>query len=155
MPEPTYAPHAVDHYTDPAASVEVWYDLFPSEVAFVSFDPATGPSELTLPKCRTLIGPSGVYVFTDGPRGPVLAFYDAIDPNLLRGALSTGFDVVPVSPGITGVTDVRIRPTSACGCGSRLRGYRPFGRIAHRPTPELLPLGAPATEPAPVPEPAP
>ena len=134
-PVPAFTPHQQERWESPQSSYAVRHDLFPAEVAF------TGPgglSVMTLPKCRVLIGVDSVYVFIDGPRGPVIAFYDELpaDPaDAYTGDLMTGFTVLPSHPEQTGVITFTVRPTNACGCGSRLRGFRPFGRLSYVPSP--------------------
>ncbi len=122
-------------------SIKTLHDLFPAEVSFTGPDgsqPGALPSAvMTLPKCRVLIGLDSVYVFIDGPRGPVLAFYDDLpaDAAAYTGDLVSGFVVTPPSSASTGIGSLTVRPTNACGCGSRLRGFRPFGRISYVPSP--------------------
>lgn len=135
---PAFTPHEQERFSppDPNAAYGVRFDLFPAEVSFLP--PATdgAPSALmTFPKCRVLIGTESVYVFIDGPRGPVCAFVDHYDAETLTGDLPVGFELDPASPDLTGVGHLSIRPTNACGCGSRLRGFRPFGRLSYIPSP--------------------
>lgn len=135
--EPFFLPHAEEAFSAPETTVSVWHDLFPAEVSF-TISPVGSPdastSQLTLPKCRVLIGPEGVFVFIDAPRGPALAFYDTVAEGSLSGEWRTGYDLAPAT--LLDIESVQIRPTNRCGCGSRLRGYRPFGRISYAPQPE-------------------
>lgn len=136
MPTPFFDPGATEHFTDPARTVAVLRDLFPAEVTFYAntdAHPGASASAITLPKCRTLISPDEVYVFTDGPRGPVLAFYDTItEPP--TSTPTKGYVLNPANPYQTDVSSIQVEPTNRCGCGSRLRGYRPFGRISYIPS---------------------
>ena len=141
---PLFLPNAEEHFTSPEDAVTVWHDLFPAEVTFTITpvgDPDAGATALTLPKCRVLIGPSGAFVFIDAPRGPALAFFDTISPGSLAGEWRAGYDLTPAT--LLDIENVEIRPTNRCGCGSRLRGYRPFGRISFSPQPEPTPAPAP------------
>lgn len=139
---PFFNPGAIEHFTDPEHSLAVLHDLFPAEVCFSAtpLPPADGhggaqAANITLPKCRVLISPDAVYVFADGPRGPVLAFYDELDPAAPPVQTATkGYDLTPANPGTHSVSAVSVEPTNRCGCGSRLRGYRPFGRISYIPS---------------------
>lgn len=135
---PAFTPHAQERWETQPSSYGVRHDLFPAEVSFLDLD---GTAAMTLPKCRVLIGVSDVYVFIDGPRGPVLAFYDELTPDgpdgevAVHGDRTSGFEVLPLNIVATGVSHITVRPTNACGCGSRLRGFRPFGRLSYIPSP--------------------
>jgi hypothetical protein len=135
-PAPAFTPHEQEHFSDPATTFAARHDLFPAEVCFVAdtdSHPGATAADIMLPKCRVLIGVSEVYVFTDGPRGPVLAFYDELAE--VSGDARTGFAITPANPGIHAVRSLTVAPTNRCGCGSRLRGFRPFGRISYVPAP--------------------
>ncbi len=136
---PFFNPGAQESFSDPTRILAVHYDLFPAEVHFqadLTNHPGATASAIMLPKCRVLISPDAVYVFTDGPRGPVLAFYDTLAPdNSLAQTPTKGYLLTPASPTLTDVSAISVEPTNRCGCGSRLRGYRPFGRISYVPTP--------------------
>lgn len=140
---PVFSPHEQEKFSSPA-SYAVRFDLFPAEVSFTGpADPTTGAATavMTMPKCRVLIGEADMYVFIDGPRGPVLVFYDLVSdtPDAVTGTnvlgdLQTGFTITPSSPELTGIATVTARPTNGCGCGSRLRGFRPFGVLRYIPS---------------------
>lgn len=131
---PRFTPHSQEHFSEPGLTVQARLDLFPSEVTFTTTSEA-GASALQLPKCRTIVTPTEVFVFTDGPRGPVLAFYDGLAPGTQPEPTPTkGYLLTPDNPGTHQVTQISVEPTNRCGCGSRLRGYRPFGRISYVPS---------------------
>lgn len=129
-------------FSRPDITLAVRHDLFPAEVTFT---PAHEAAAITMPKCRVLVTLDAVFVFTDGPRGPSLVFYDRLDD--IDGANATGFTFVPSTPAVHDVATVAALPTNRCGCGSRLRGARLFGRISYVPSPAATPTPTPTPTP--------
>jgi len=130
--QPRFTPNDQERFSDPERTVGVLHDLFPAEVTAQPILGATA-ADVVLAKCRVLIAPDAVYVFTDGPRGPILAFFDQTAS--FTGSLQTGFTLTPANPGLHQVQSLTAAPTGRCGCGSRLRSFRPFGRISYIPSP--------------------
>lgn len=112
-----FDPGATEPYRNPDLRVAARRDLFPAEVTVTIPDT---PAAVTFPKTRVIIGAEDIYVFSDGPRGPVLVFYDRLDD----------IDLPTV---VTSDTTLTVTPTNGCGCGSRLRGFRPFGALTYLP----------------------
>ncbi len=106
-----FDPGATEPYRNPDIRFAARNDLFPAEVSV---------NGITFAKTRVLIGAEDIYVFSDGPRGPVLVFYDRLDD----------LDLPTV---VTTQTTLTVTPTNGCGCGSRLRGFRPFGALTYLP----------------------
>ena len=132
--QPRFTPNDQERFSDPERTVGVLHDLFPAEVSFrAATIPGATAADVVLAKCRVLIAPDAVYVFTDGPRGPILAFFDQTAS--FTGSLQTGFTLTPANPGLHQVQSLTAAPTGRCGCGSRLRSFRPFGRISYIPSP--------------------
>jgi hypothetical protein len=118
-----FAPGETDPYRNPELAFAARRDLFPAEVTVTVTPTATAPTTtaVTFAKTRVIIGAEDIYVFSDGPRGPVLVFYDRMDD----------LDLPTVT---TTEATLTVTPTNGCGCGSRLRGFRPFGSLTYLPT---------------------
>lgn len=104
-------------------------DLFPCRV-FTTTD-LTDPSahrDLLFDRCRVLITMDAVLVFIDAPDGPALAMsarLDDLDPTSSRRA---GFRLTLSNPTLTPTNspNLIVVRDNHCGCGSRLRAFRPF-----------------------------
>lgn len=96
-------------------------DLVPAQVR--SEDGSVGP----WPLARLFVGDASAHVFVDGPDGRVVeAWSGGLDD--FSGSPVEGYRVEASD----GTVLVSTRATR-CLCGSRLRGYRPFGGgIPHR-----------------------
>jgi len=133
---------------DTQTQVSIIYDLFPSTVE------VNGEYREKLRTIFVYAPTPTLYVFSDGPQGPGLLFSAPYDPNLIFGDSKTGFDVYagvsPANPTIASV--VSVRPYANCGCGSKLRGLRPFSTMRHTAAPASAgPLPAPPVNPGPTP----
>lgn len=130
-------------------SPSIYLDLFPSRV--------TLPNAL-YSKARTILTHDTLFVFIDSPSGPAAALAVPYSPNHIYGSSRTGFDFYaaldPASPTIASV--VSVRPEQGCGCGTRLKAFRPFSTLRQSPAPTPVgPLPAPPvlSESAPAPGP--
>jgi hypothetical protein len=126
------APASVAPWSPPADLVPaIYYDLFPSTVTF----PISGS---VYDKARIIITapPSPrLYVFTDTNQGPGAAVIAEYDIDRIYGNTKQGFDLVLTAPNPTPV-HVQIRPLGNCGCGSRLKSFRPFTNLRHTAAPD-------------------
>jgi hypothetical protein len=94
-------------------AVAVRADVFPAEVTF-SF---MGKRQS---KARAILTADSVLVLTDGTTGPVVLY-----ENRLEDVQFTSRTSVTAT---TADGEVTITRGGGCGCGSRLRSYRPFAR---------------------------
>lgn len=129
-------------YEQPADSPPLRDDLFPARV--FSFprrvtgagapkpDPTSASwvpdgAELLLQPARVLLSATHLWIFQDSPDGPALHTHAALDD--LEGDRRQGFRVT-ITPSATNphpeYTDLVITRYAHCGCGSRLRSFRPF-----------------------------
>lgn len=91
-----------------AAPDSIRLDLFPARV------------EGLAAVARVIVTDSHYYVLVDSPTGPEPAFSGALHD--LTGRNTTGYTVTDANTG----EEYDFRRSTSCGCGSRLRGYRPF-----------------------------
>ena len=98
-------------YTTQPGRVAVVADIFPATVNF-QFVPQT------VTKARFVLTQAGtVYVFTDSSYGPALLY-----SGVVTASEGVKKDMTITTPdGV--LTSVK---AGGCGCGSRLRGFRPF-----------------------------
>lgn len=87
-------------------------DIFPADV--VVEGERYSPS-------RAIVTDDSVYVYMDSAAGPAEVYSARIDD--FQGRRTTGYTAVSDS------TDISINRASGCGCGSRLRGFRPFAGV--------------------------
>ena len=118
-------------------SPSIYLDLFPSRVA-------TPGGVYT--KARTMVTQDTIFVFIDSPDGPTAALTAPYSPQHIYGSNRTGFDFYaaldPENPATASV--VSVRPEQGCGCGTRLKSFRPFSTLRQSPAPAPLgPLPAP------------
>lgn len=85
-------------------------DLFPATV--VVGDTVYSPS-------RAIVADESVHIYMDSAQGPVEVYTARLDD--FSGSRTTGYVVIAADE-----TLVSIGRANGCGCGSRLRGYRPF-----------------------------
>jgi len=102
---------AQPHYQDPRA-VQVRTDIYPANVTF-SF------AENLYPRARVLVTVDEVIVLVEGGY-EVSVLYRA----LLEDVKGSRTEIIAT----TSDGDVTITRQSGCGCGSRLKTYRPFAR---------------------------
>jgi hypothetical protein len=93
-------------------SVLVRTDVYPANVSF-SF--ASNP----YPRARAILTVDKVLILVDGLGGAAVLYEERLE-NVSIGQTSV------VATTVDG--DVEISRQGGCGCGSTLRGYRPFGR---------------------------
>ena len=111
---PTVAPWKAPESLSPA----IWYDLFPTTVTFPATNKVHDKSRIIVTAPSPTDGPR-LYVFTDGPQGPIPVIIAEIDPDLIFGDTTSGFDFVLTRPNPTPV-HIQTRPMHNCGCGSAL-----------------------------------
>ena len=108
-------------------------DVFPATLVVTAPDFETPVEELrsspptkgaaALPITRVVVSGDRVLVATDGATGPQVVFSEEIRPESHHKANITGEDSY-----VTTITGKKLawRKDAACGCGSRLRSWRPF-----------------------------
>lgn len=93
-------------------------DLFPAYVT------RPGEAQPFSDRVRVIVGDQDFYIFSDSPTGPVCditeVLYDA------TGTPADGYHLIAEDGG-----DYFVRRSTNCGCGSRLRGYRPFPGVPY------------------------
>ena len=90
-------------------------DLFPAS--------ATVGDETYAP-ARIVVTDDSVHVYVDAPGGPVEAYTARLED--FSGRRTTGYTAT-----IDGGSVVQINRASGCGCGSRLKSFRPFAGVPH------------------------
>jgi hypothetical protein len=103
----------------PEISPGIRDDLFPATV----YNAATG--EILLDPARVVLTTDRVYVFADAPQGVVCVLSQLIyeiEGDRWDGFAITLTDADSPDPGNT----ILVSRSSGCGCGSRLRAFRPF-----------------------------
>ena len=145
---------------DATTQAAVAYDLFPAILSTTAPDPAHSTADFSPVRAIFITSPTPrLLVLGDGPQGPRALVDAPFDYTHIFGDTRTGFDVYaaldPANP--THASIVHIRPLAHCGCGSRLRSFRPFSTMRHTAAPPSAgPLPAPALAPIPAqPLPAP
>lgn len=111
-------------------------DVFPATLVVTAADFETAVEELTsrpptpgaaaLPITRVVVTGDRIIVATDDVAGPQIVFSEEIDPaSHYKGNTTTDSYV-------TTVTGKKLawRKDASCGCGSRLRSWRPFKHMS-------------------------
>lgn len=93
-------------------------DVFPASV--VVGDTTYAPS-------RAIVTDDTLYVFMDASSGPEEVYSVRMDD--FSGRRTTGYKVTTDDG-----DEVYVNRASGCGCGSRLRGFRPFAGVPEVPT---------------------
>lgn len=107
-------------------------DCFPATAVFTAADfpvpveelqsrPPT-PKAASLPITRVVVSSDRVVVAVDDVTGPKVVFSEGIDPGSYHRGTSTKDSYVTTLTG----KKVAWRKDTQCGCGSRLRSWRPF-----------------------------
>jgi len=135
----------------PGTSPLIRRDLFPAAVSRIpnpDLTPRDDPRLSNLPpdplaphhpKARTIITQDSVFIFIDTPAGPDLLFTARLDS--AQGDYRTGYQLTytsasredPQTP--THRTTLQIEGTGACGCGSRLPGFKPWHSMRYTAAP--------------------
>ena len=102
-------------------------DLFPANVSVVD-DGQTRPPGTD--RARVVLTNRDLYVFLDSPEGPACTVSGAIED--AYGDNRNGY-TVQLDDGST----FFITRSNNCGCGSRLRGFRPFPGVSQRASSKL------------------
>ena len=113
-------------------------DTFPATVALSAADFAVPIEEMTsrpptpgaapIATARVVITEDRIMIAKDTPQGPLVVFSEKIDPlTHFKASDSSQKDSY-----VTTVTGKRIvwRKDSSCGCGSRLRTWRPYKHLS-------------------------
>ena len=104
---------------EPQPNPGIREDLFPAAVR----DAVTG--EVILDPARVVMSADWVYVFADAPQGVVCVLYQQIYE--IEGDRWDGFAITLVQSGTSDPGNTLIVTRSpGCGCGSRLKTFRPF-----------------------------
>lgn len=110
-------------------------DVFPALFVLAGSDyrdPITSNTSLNHPSVRRMdavrivVTNTHILVAQDSPHGPSLVFKEEIDPNTYKGAATKGDDTT-----VTTIFGRRFafRKDNSCGCGSRLRTWRPYDSL--------------------------
>jgi len=89
-------------------------DLFPASATLDS-------GKIYVPS-RVIVTDDSLYVYMDAPGGPAEVYSARMDD--FSGRRTTGYTVV-TDEGVS----VALARAGGCGCGSRLRGFRPFAGV--------------------------
>jgi hypothetical protein len=122
--------------------MNIIHDIFPAVVSMTTIAP-TQESQLTasnpatvlnarrLDRSRVIVTGDRIIVATDSPEGPLVVFnqlYDQATAQLSKN-VSTDSTLTTIPGDSSSPIYVAYRKSEDCSCGSRLRGWRPFGRI--------------------------
>ena len=103
-------------YTTQPGRVAVTADVFPVTVDFQFIPQVVTKARFVLTQAGT------VYVFTDSSYGPALLY-----SGVVTASEGNKQDITITTPdGV--LTSVK---AGGCGCGSRLRGFKPFEQVIH------------------------
>lgn len=115
---PTLFPE--DHI-DPGMAQFIRIDLFPAYVKFTAED----ESVIEYPDVRVILTDSHAFIFQDtniGPRAVLIGELTAFEGTNRDGYTATLDDA-----------SMYFKRSTGCGCGSLLRGIRPFPSVPHAP----------------------
>lgn len=119
--------------------MRVLQDIFPAiismtttqptpEAPLAASNPATALSAKTVDRTRVIVTDTRVIVATDSPTGPLVIFNQEYDTASYTKGSSTKLDSF-----LTTATPqpifIAYRRAEDCSCGSRLRGWQPFGTL--------------------------
>jgi hypothetical protein len=109
-------------------------DTFPATVALAASDfpmaiqdmtsQPPSPGAAPVVTARVVLSESRIWVVRDQPAGPMVVFSEAIDPSThVKNSDASAKDSY-----VTTVSGKKVvwRKDSSCGCGSRLRTWRPY-----------------------------
>lgn len=99
-------------------------DLFPASAVVKTSD-----GEVSYPNARVIVTQDQAFVFTDSPTGPKQAWVGRLDE--FDGRNTIGYTATLADESV-----ISFRRSGGCGCGSRLRGFRPFAIMAQAATTE-------------------
>lgn len=112
----------------------ILHDVFPATVALTAADFPTAvgdlrsqpptPGAAALGTTRVVVTSDRIIIAQDKGTGPVVVFSEGIDPNFLYKAASPRNQDSYVTT-LSG-KKIAYRKDSSCGCGSRLKSWRPF-----------------------------
>lgn len=113
--------------------MSVRVDVFPAILALVPADHDSAASELNphapipggvnLTTTRIVILNGRILIAKDAPEGPQVVFAENIDPITLHVERNSGYVTTVSGKKLAWVKD------TACGCGSRLRSWRPYKNV--------------------------
>lgn len=115
--------------------MKVKCDVFPALFVLAGSDyrdPITSnstpnhPSVRRMSSVRIVVSDTHILIAQDSPRGPSLVFKEEIIPTTFHGSATKGDDYT-----VTTVQGKRFsfRKDNSCGCGSRLRTWRPYDSL--------------------------
>ena len=120
--------------------MRVIQDIFPAVVSMTSTEPtpeapltasnpATTLNARRLDRARVITTDERIIVAMDSPEGPVIVFNQAYDQETAHIAKGKTADSTMVTLYQEDANQIYIayRKSEDCSCGSRLRGWRPFG----------------------------
>jgi hypothetical protein len=110
-------------------------DIFPAVFVLAGSDfsdPITSSTEPThssvrrMNSVRIVVTDTHILIAQDSPHGPSLVFKEEIDPNTFQTTKTKGGDTT-----VTTMFGRRFafRKDDSCGCGSRLRTWRPYDSL--------------------------
>ena len=84
------------------------------------------PSVRRMNSVRIVVTDTHILIAQDSPHGPSLVFKEEISPTTFHGSATKGDDYT-----VTTVQGKRFsfRKDNSCGCGSRLRTWRPYDSL--------------------------
>jgi hypothetical protein len=119
--------------------MRILQDIFPAVISMTTTQPTpeaplAGPNPATVlhaktvDRARVIVTESRILVAVDSPEGPLVIFsqtYDQSTANRSRQQRQDSF----LTTGTTTPVYVAYRRGEDCSCGSRLRGWNPFGTL--------------------------
>lgn len=128
--------------------MKVLHDIFPAIISMTKHTPtdeaplsSRSPSPLlrahTVDRARVIVTTDRIIVAVDSPEGPTVIFNQAYDPQSARREPTDNKTTelfLTTTPSATNPDDQPIYVAYSryqdCACGSRLRGWNPFGRLS-------------------------
>ena len=120
--------------------MNVIHDIFPAVISMTTTEPtpeaplyAANPSTVLnarrLDRARVVTTEDRIIIAVDAPEGPLVIFNQPYDQSTAKIVKSRTVDSTLVTLDTDSSSPVYIayRKSEDCSCGSRLRGWRPFG----------------------------
>jgi hypothetical protein len=120
--------------------MNIIHDVFPAVVSMTTTEPteeaplyAANPSTVLgarrIAKARVITTDDRILIAIDAPEGPLVIFnqpYDQATAKIVKGK-TVDSTLVTLDTDSSSPVYIAYRKSEDCSCGSRLRGWRPFG----------------------------